>query len=416
MNRRYFLKQTSAMAALAVSGCSSPVDSAVKLERAAAERLGDFINKEMLARHIPGLSVCLISRSELLWQQSFGFADLDTQTPTTADHVQNIASISKTFTTAAAMQQVEVGALDLDADVNDYLPYSIRNPNHPDLPITVRMLMHHTSSLTDGAVYGAYYRCGDPDMSLGEWLEAYFSEQGQFYNRDENFLASRPGESYSYCNTSFGLLGHLVEVVTGQRLADYSKQNLFDPLGMSSTAWMVADVADKPTTTPYTWVENERARGPSWGGIPLGVITSGGPTLEKPLKNGYSANCLYNHPNYPDGFLRTSLNDLSKWARLWLGDGSLAGKRILKPETTLQMFVGHSPEKGSDELQGLTWYSGGTIGGRRTWGHTGSDPGVSTAMLLIRELGLAAVVMTNTNGARPIDFAEEILREAVTEI
>jgi len=404
------------MAALAVSGCSSPVDSTVKLQDAATKRLGDFINKEMLARHIPGLTACLISRSELLWQQSFGFADLVAQMPMSADHVQNIASISKTFVTVAAMQQVQAGKLNLDDDVNEYLPYSIRNPHHPDVPVTPRMLMYHTSALRDGLVYANYYRCGDPSMSLGEWIKDYFSSGGRFYSADENFHAWQPGERYDYCNTSFGLLGHLVEQVSGQSLPDYCEERLFAPLGMSNTAWMVADVDDRPTTTPYTWVEQQTARGPSWGGVPLGVITADGPTLMQPLEDGYVANCLYNHPNYPDGFLRTSLNDLRLWAGLWLGDGSADGLQILQPETTQQMFTGHRLSESYDGRQGLTWHRDGELEGEFPWGHDGSDPGVSTSLKLIRERGLAAIVMTNTNGVSPSDFANEILREALQAI
>jgi hypothetical protein len=70
----------------------------------------------------------------------------------------------------------------------------------------------------------------------------------------------------------------------------------------------------------------------------------------------------------------------------------------------------------SDELQGLTWHSNHELNGERLWGHTGSDPGVSTSLLMARETGLAAIVFTNTNGATPSDFALEILREGLQAI
>ena len=386
------------------------------LDAAAAKRLGDFIDSEMLARHVPGLSACLVHKQgHILWSQNFGYANLATNEKMSFDHVQNIASISKTFTTVAAMQQVEAGLLGIDADVSDYLPFDLRHPDHPDQAITARMLMRHVSGLRDGSVYARHYACGDPRMSLGVWINEYFDQSGVFYNSDENFTPWAPGEKYEYCNVSFGLLGHLVEITSGLSLPDYCERNIFTPLGMSRTRWMIADIDAAMTTTPYTWVEDNTARGPSWGGIPLGVIKPGGPTLNDPLPNGFDDNCIYNHPNYPDGFLRTSVAQMATWAQLWLGAGEIDGVRVLDPKNTQQMFTANA-SAASGERQGLTWYSGHEINGQRLWGHDGSDPGVSTSLLMARESGLAAVVFTNTNGASPSDFALEILREGIQAI
>jgi CubicO group peptidase (beta-lactamase class C family) len=383
----------------------------------AAARLAEFFGREMLTRHVPGISACLVHKDgHILWGGNFGYANLASKEKMSFDHVQNIASISKTFTTVAAMQQVEAGLLDLDADINAYLPFDLRHPDYKDQIITTRMLMRHVSGLRDGPVYARHYACGDPRMSLGVWIKEYFDQGGVFYNAGENFAPWAPGEKYEYCNVSFGLLGYLVEITSGLSLPDYCRRNIFTPLNMSRTRWMIADIDPARTTTPYTWVEENTARGPSWGGIPLGVIKPGGPTLTDTLPNGFDANCIYNHPNYPDGFLRTSVAQMATWARLWLGDGGVDGVRLLKPRNTEQMFTDTVAATGSDELQGLTWHSGHQINGEHLWGHDGSDPGVSTSLLMARESGLAAVVFTNTNGATPSDFALEILREGLQAV
>ena len=384
---------------------------------AAAKRLVDFVDSEMLARHVPGLSACLVHKQgHILWSQNFGYANLAANEKMSFDHVQNIASISKTFTTVAAMQQVEAGLLDIDADVSDYLPFDLRHPDYPDKAITARMLMRHVSGLRDGSVYARHYACGDPRMSLGVWIKEYFDQSGVFYHSDENFAPWAPGEKYEYCNVAFGLLGHLVEITSGLSLPDYCERNIFTPLGMSRTRWMIADIDPDMTTTPYTWVEENTARSPSFGGIPLGVIKPDGPTLNDPLPNGFDENCIYNHPNYPDGFLRTSVAQMATWAQLWLGDGELDGVRLLAPLSTVQMFTDKLAAPGSGELQGLTWHSSHEVNGERLWGHDGSDPGVSTSLLMARESGLAAIVFTNTNGVSPSDFALEILREGIQAI
>lgn len=368
----------------------------------------------MRARHIPGLSACLVHRDgHILWSHNSGYANLESNEQMTFDHVQNIASISKTFTTVAAMQQVEAGLLDLDDDVNDYLPFELGHAHFPDRTITVRMLMHHVSGLRDGSVYARHYACGDPRMSLGVWVREYFDEKGVFYNAEENFAPWAPGENYEYCNVAFGLLGHLVELTSGLGFPEYCERNIFTPLGMARTRWMIAEIDSGPTTTPYSWVENNDVRGPSWGGIPLGVIKPGGPAQMQMSSNGFVGNCIYNHPNYTDGFLRTSVAQLATWARLWLGDGAVDGVRLLGPKTTQQMFTDETAKPDSKYLQGLTWHSAHKIDGARLWGHDGSDPGVSTSLLLARERGLASIVFTNTNGVTPSDFAIEILREGL---
>ena len=77
------------------------------------------------------------------------------------------------------------------------------------------------------------------------------------------------------------------------------------------------------------------------------------------------------------------------------------------------MFTDNVAATGSGELQGLTWHSSHEVNGERLWGHDGSDPGVSTSLLMARESGLAAVVFTNSYGVTPSDFALEILREGL---
>jgi len=409
MDRRTFLRGSTAAAALLGYGQACSSGRASALAANSAERLDRYINAEMAARHIPGLSACLIHEDAVVWRKNYGFADLESNTPMTADHILNIASIAKTFVMLAVMQQVEAGLIDLDADVNDYLPFLLEHPKFPGQPITTRMLLQHRSTLRDGAAYPLHYACGDPRMSLGVWVRRLFETGGDFYSPDENFAPWTPGDAYEYSNTAYGLLGHLVEITSGMEFSQYCQRNIFAPLGMNRTSWMLADLDESQHAVPYTWVADAKTRGPSWAGTPLGVIRPDGATLGEPLSDGYHENCAYSHPNYPDGFLRTSVNQLSIWARLWLDDGSVDGVRLLSADTVRQVYGG------TDFLQGLTWHSGHELDGHRLWGHGGGDPGVNTDLLMLREKRLAAIVFANTNGVTPGDFTIEILREGLAE-
>jgi len=416
MHRRTFLQGSTAAAVLLGCGQSYSSERASALTANSTERLDRFIEKEMAARHIPGLSACLIHDDAIVWQKSYGFADLGNNTPMTADHLLNIASISKTFTMVAVMQQVEAELISLDADVNDYLPFSLQHPQFPGRPITTRMLLQHRSTLRDGDAYPLHYACGDPRMSLGVWIRRLFEAGGDFYDPDKNFAPWVPGDAYEYSNTAYGLLGYLVEITSGMEFSQYCQRYIFKPLGMNHTSWMLADLDVSQHAVPYTWVADTTARGPSWGGTPLGVIRPNGATLGEALDDGYQENCPYSHPNYTDGFLRTSVNELSIWARLWMDDGSVDGARLLSADTVRQVYEGTRMTNGDTEfLQGLTWHSGHELDGHRLWGHGGGDPGVDTDLLMLREKRLAAIVFANTNGVTTQDFTVEILREALTE-
>ena len=97
----------------------------------------------------------------LAWARGFGFADIENRRPMTAGTIQNIGSVTKTVTTTLVLQDIEVGRLDLDGDINRYLPFPVRNPNHAQVAITIRQLLTHRSSIRDGEAYGESYRCGD---------------------------------------------------------------------------------------------------------------------------------------------------------------------------------------------------------------------------------------------------------------
>lgn len=401
MKRRNFLIGATALA----SGVAMPILRASA--DAGFSAIDEFVAARMNRDHIPGVAAAVVERGEVIWSKAWGDADIAHGTAMSTSSIQNIASISKTFTTLAAMQLRDLGLLDLDADVQTYVNFPVRNPQHPDAVITPRQLMTHTSSIDDGLSYGGFYQCDDPRISLEVWLEEYFTPGGEFYDAVRNFHEWSAGESWTYCNTSFGLLGHIVTEISGLPFPEYCRRNIFSPLGMYDTAWFLADIDRSRHVTPYTWVEGGVARGPQWGGRPLGIITANGPSLEQSLDNGFQPNCAYNHPNYPDGFLRTSIDDITIYMRMLLGGGVHHGHGILKRDTVKEMM---SVElEVSSRLQGLTFYSTAKRGGHNVWGHSGSDPGVNTSMALLPERDLGAVVFTNTNDIDPHEIGLELL-------
>jgi CubicO group peptidase (beta-lactamase class C family) len=187
-----------------------------------------FIRERMAASYMPGVAACIIQDDRITWSGGYGWADVEKQVPMTPDTIMNIASVSKTITTTALMQLWEKKKFRLDDDVSDYLPFSIRNPRYPEISITFQHLLTHTSSITDSQTYEDNYSCENPS-SLLDWIAGYLIPNGAFFDADENFLSQPPGGRFKYSNVAFGLVGLLVEFVSGDSFAAYCRKNIFKP-------------------------------------------------------------------------------------------------------------------------------------------------------------------------------------------
>ena len=177
-----------------------------------------FISTSIAENRIPGLAAVIVRDGEIAYAKGFGFADQEREVPMTPDTLMNIGSVSKTFVNTAILQLVERGALDLEDDVNRYLSFQVAHPRHPESAITVRQLLTHTASIRDGDAYGASYACGDPAIPLVDWIQGYLAAGGRFYDAG-NFHPWPPGTVFSYSNVGYGLLGLLVEVISGEPFA-----------------------------------------------------------------------------------------------------------------------------------------------------------------------------------------------------
>ena len=126
-------------------------------------------------------------------EESYGYADIANSRAAEDTTVFLLASVSKLFTGTAAMQLHETEVIDLDADVNNYLPWSVDVPNFTNDSITARQLMTHTASINDNwGVMSSYYGYPDPTISLSNCMENYFPTSGSNYNASDNFLNTAP--------------------------------------------------------------------------------------------------------------------------------------------------------------------------------------------------------------------------------
>ena len=374
--------------------------------------LDEFILEKMKADNVPGLAACIVNKDKLVWIGAFGWADIENKVPMTEKTIQNIGSISKTITATAVMQLWEKGKLKLDDDVNGYLPFQVRNPRFPDDPITFRQLLTHKSSIKDGPAYEQSYACGDPAVSLKDWIKGYLVPGGKYFSEEGNFHTWKPGTieipkgPRAYTNVGFGLLGYLVEIISGQDFSEYCKKNIFTPLGMKNTGWYLADVEIANHAIPYTLI-SERFQLPE--GITFETFLPRYGKDKQSTKTGeLFAHCLYSFFNYPDGLIRTSVRELSQFLRAYINDGVYGNKRILKKETVQMML--------SDAHfgRGLCWSALKLKNGDAAWGHGGGDPGISTQMLFRPKDGVGVIIFFNFDspGKASGEILERLFEEA----
>ncbi len=202
-----------------------------------AERLfSAWIEGQIAYRGLPGIAVGVVSDQQLVWATGFGFADLKNKLPMTPQTKFRMASHSKMFAAIAIMQLREEGKLRLDDPVQKYLPWFTAKPaGDDDGVITVEQLLSH--------VAGLQREVGD------HWSTNAFPTEAEIKTLYSNRQAAfAPNVRWKYSNLAFAIAGLLVEQITGRKWADYVEQNMFKPLGMTSSS---VDKNVPGMTVPY---------------------------------------------------------------------------------------------------------------------------------------------------------------------
>ena len=396
-DRRIFM--LGGIAAAACSGAVNAPLTPIRRDSIAWLRSGEFdtwVQSRMEEAHIPGLSLAIIERGKLLRTAAFGWASLEKRHRMSTRTLINIASCTKTVTGAAVMQLWEAGKFALDDDVNAFLPFRVHNPRHPTAAITFRQLLTHSSSIADGPSYEKIYACGDHPTPMATWLQDYLSPGGRLYDAGRNFREWAPGAYAAYSNVGYGLLGLLIERMSGMSYVEYCRRRILDPLGMRESRFLLGGMPEGAHATPYVYgASNEPndvlLRDPQW-------------RAKQPGASAHVPLCLYSFVTASDGLLRTNAEELSLFLLAMLNAGAYGGRRILKAETVALILsdqkVEYVTSDGShaQDTQGLTWFGRHDYLPSHVWSHSGGDPGIGTHMAIRPEDGRGVLVLTNLGG------------------
>jgi CubicO group peptidase (beta-lactamase class C family) len=360
---------------------------------------------------IPSFTVGIIVEDELVWAKSYGGH-------AGTDSVYIVGSISKTFTATAILQLYEDGLIDLDEDINEYLPFPVRHPKFPDEPITVEKLLTNRSGLAMDI--DEYRRFQLPDRVLAEYakdafgidlpelnLESYPAKEdfykglltpgGDYYSK--NVWVVSPG-TYQYSNIGYGLLAYIIECVADMSLNEYFAANIYDPLGMTHSGNELAGL-EAYHTYPYQRIQGEYIKIPYEGnyinrfcsfndpGCISKNISSKGGFLPIPegiyqyLENDYLRFPLYESLVGSSG-ARSTVPDLANYMQAHMHSGLAPnGYQLLQPETVEMMHEIAAPVEGSINMIPMRGYGlGWTICEEGIEGHIGGIFGYEAEMLI----------------------------------
>ena len=321
----------------------------------------------------PSFQVAVVRRDRTVWSRAFG-------RNTSVNHVYMNASVQKMFTAVAVLQLVESGLVDLDADVQEYVPFAVRHPGFPETPITVRMLLAHRSGLGDfphqfawdtECAFSPRYRplCPGhlPTMSHEEFLMAPLTPGGSNYDR--RIWVFEPGRQYRYSVSAYPLLRYLVGQVAGRSYAEYMHENVLDPLGTTGSGFSADEFAERHAI-PYTRIDGEN--------------------IELPIWNGQGS------------MMHTTAEDMARFVRALLNDGRYDDFRLLQPGTIELMKRRTSRFKvffeSSDDLP-CRGYGLGMFIFRGGWlGFGGSAPGYQCLLRFHPSRQVGYVILSNVNG------------------
>jgi CubicO group peptidase (beta-lactamase class C family) len=348
--------------------------SAADSEAIISDDIEGQISQMVSEEDIPSLHVCVVSGGEVVWARGFG-------NQTSPDTLFLVGSIQKVFVAISILQLYEGGLIGLDDDINDYLSFNISNPLAPSTAITFRMLLSHRSGLRatllsefcydwDGADYPEFSSTYYPSVigiPLADYLSECFSSDGSLYS--SAYWLYEPDTVYSYSNTGYKILMHLLEVISNQTISEYMQENIFGPLLMNNTGWNASEfVGHHATPHTRTSLNSTNRALPIWNGRYM---------------------------------LRSTVSDMGHLLISLMNDGLFGEYQLLDSETISLMFENTDPGSNSfyfgRELRYAGYGLGTEVRSHGIYGHGGSSVGFTAECYLNPATDLGYVRLSNVN-------------------
>jgi CubicO group peptidase (beta-lactamase class C family) len=355
----------SARAAAARNPLESPTAQAFAKQKRLEDFFDGFFARETVRWHIPGAAFVLVKDGKVVFSKGYGYADVAKRVPVVADQtVFRVASVSKVFTAAAALQLVERGKLDLRANVNQYLTrFKIDDP-YPQ-PVTLAELLTHSAGL-DASVIGIAARSPSRVVPLGTFLA-----------RQMPPVMMPPGKIYSYSSFGVTLEGYLVQKISGEPFDAYIQKNILQPLDMRNSGFQLTQNLAAHLAAGY-----EFHRG-NYVAQPIDYFNIG-----------------------PAAGLYSTAADMSHFLIAQMDGGQFGGARILSEKSISEMHARQFTE--DSRLAGRTFgFYERFVNGRRAIGHGGNIRGFASLLMMVPNEHVGFFLVFNRDESR---FEEDFIQ------
>jgi CubicO group peptidase (beta-lactamase class C family) len=330
----------------------------------------EFIRQQLSERRLPSVAVAVAREGKIIWEEAFGFADVENRIPATPHTMYSLASISKPITATGLMILKERGRIALDRPINEYLgeaKIAVRVGNPVDA--TVRRVANHTSGLP------LHYQFFYED-------ESYRAPSRDETIRRYGNCVTVPGERYQYSNLGYGILDYIIARVSGRSYAEFMRTEVFQPLGLTHTSVNIGPGLEKHQAIRY-----------GLDGTPIPFYD-------------------FDHPG--GSAVYASAHDLVRFGMFHLKAHLPDQKAILKDKTITEMqkaTVGTGDKSG----YGIGWGTNESPSGRLVISHSGGMGGVSTLLRLYPSEKIAIVVLSNASSNLPGQVMERIVAVVAPE-
>ena len=328
------------------------------------EVFGEWIVKQMERDRIPGLSIGFM-KDDFVWAEGYGFADLENGLDAKSTSAYRLASNTKSMAAAAILQLCEKGKLDLDAEVQKYVPYFPKK----EWPVTVLALLGHLGGIS-------HYRNYDAEGHIKEPKDT--REALAIFQDFE--LVAEPWTRYRYSSYGYNLLGAVVEGAAKQPFGEYMREHIWNPLEMDDT------YMDNPTKRIPNRVRGYRL-------------------IDGEIKNSEYIDIS---SRFAGGGTRSTVIDMLSYVKgYWEG-------KILKPETIDMMWTSMATRAGRYTDYGMGWRVD-PVNGRHTVSHSGSQAETRTFLIHFPAERFAIALAYNFEGASRTPYVRRLIELLLDE-
>jgi len=347
------------------------------------EEINQLLMRQVDEKHTPSVQYLFFDGNQIIHQFYSGFADVLTHKKTTDKTSYNVYSVTKTFTALAVLQLAERNKLDVDQPVIKYLP---QFPYTPD--ITIRQILAHSS--------------GIPNPVPLNWIhlasEHRLFDRNKFFGpifKKHNKSKTKPNEKYTYSNLGYVLLGQLIETVSGVQYEDYVRDNILNPL------YITSDEMDF-VISGFSNHAKGYHRSLSFTGLMLGLFINKSKFMGKTEGGWKPFNDLYINGT-PYGGLIGNPNALLKYIRDLLRPES----KLICDEYKQMLFTENLTNNGYLTGMCLSWFKG-QLKGETYFTHAGGGGGYYCEIRIYPGQGVGSLIMFNRSGFSDERFLDKV--------